>query len=126
MKKIKILNVFLIVFFIITAISSNVSFAKEATSNFDLDYYESDVDGYGVRDVANDALGSAINVVRIVGIGISIIIMTIIAIKYMFASAGDRAEIKKHAIPYVVGAVILFGASALFGIIINFADVIKV
>ena len=34
--------------------------------------------------------------------------------------SGDKAEIKKHAVVYIVGAVVLFGATGLLGIIKNF------
>ena len=37
----------------------------------------------------------------------------------------DKAEIKKHAVVYIVGAVVLFAASGLLGIIRTFAGNIK-
>ena len=44
------------------------------------------------------------------------VLMTIAA-KYMMASAGDRADIKKYAFNYIVGAVILFAASGILTMI---------
>ena len=42
--------------------------------------------------------------------------------RYMLSSAGDRADIKKHAIAYVVGAVILFGVTWILGILVNIGE----
>ena len=40
----------------------------------------------------------------------------------MLSSAGDRADIKKYAMNYVIGAFILFGATALVSIAKVFID----
>ncbi len=66
-------------------------------------------------------VGAIVSVVRIVGTGIALIMLAAVAMKYMSAAPGDRAEIKKHAVVYVVGAVVLFGGAQLIGIIQNFA-----
>ena len=39
----------------------------------------------------------------------------------MIASSSDRADIKKHAIIYVTGAILLFGASGIVQIIKEFS-----
>lgn len=67
-------------------------------------------------------VGAIISVVRIVGTGIALIMIVFVAMKYMSSAPGDRAEIKKHAVIYVVGAVVLFGGAQLIGIIQNFAQ----
>ena len=38
------------------------------------------------------------------------------------AAPGDKAEIKKHAVVYVVGAIVLFAASGILEIIKGFAS----
>ena len=48
--------------------------------------------------------------------------LIVLAIKYISAAPGDKAEIKKHAVVYVVGAVILFAATGILGIVKNFAS----
>ena len=45
-----------------------------------------------------------------------------VAMKYMSSAPGDRAEIKKHAVIYVVGAIVLFGSAGILEIIQKFAD----
>ena len=71
---------------------------------------------------ASNVAGAILNVVRIVGVGISLIMLTVVAMKYMLAAPGDRADIKKHAIPFVIGAVILFAAANLLKLLADFAS----
>lgn len=61
-------------------------------------------------------------IIRTVGIVASVIILMILGIKYMMGSAEEKAEYKKTMIPYVVGAIVLFGASALAGAIVQLAQ----
>ena len=74
---------------------------------------------------AQNAVGAVITITRSVATGVAIIMLIVLAMKYMTAAPGDRADIKKHAVVYVVGAVVLFAASGLLGIIANFADKIN-
>lgn len=67
----------------------------------------------------NQWTASLINVVAIVGSAAAVIILIILGIKYMMGSAEDKAEYKKSLLPYVIGAVFVFGASALTGFIFN-------
>ena len=56
---------------------------------------------------------------------IAVVILLVISIKYMTSAPGERADIKKHAIPYAVGVVILFGASGILAIIEKLSVAIK-
>ena len=69
-----------------------------------------------VTDSAQDT-----TVVQIVGVGVAVIMLIVLAIKYISAAPGDKADIKKHAVVYVVGAVVLFAASGILEIVKNFA-----
>ncbi len=62
-------------------------------------------------------MASVLQVIRLAGAGIAVIMLLIIGIKYAIASVGERADIKKYAINYVIGALILFGASGILGIV---------
>ena len=64
---------------------------------------------------------AAITIVQVVGTGIAIIMLIVLAMKYMLAAPGDKAEVKKHAVVYIVGAVVLFGAAGIWDIIETFA-----
>lgn len=78
-----------------------------------------------VGDAANMSktiIGTILSVIRTVAAAVAIIVLVIIACKYILASAGDRADIKKYAVNYVIGALILFSASAIIGIIKDAVD----
>ena len=65
---------------------------------------------------ARKILGGILAVVIAVGVTTAVVILMVIGIKYLIASAGDRADIKKYAVKYIIGALILFSASGLIGI----------
>lgn len=66
--------------------------------------------------------GQIIGVVRTVGVLVSVVILLILGIKYMMGSAEEKADYKKSMIPYIVGAVLIFGASAIAGIVYDMAS----
>ena len=68
----------------------------------------------------NGVVGTVLGIVQIVGTGVAVIMLIVLAIKYISAAPGDKADIKKHAVVYVVGAVVLFAASGILGIVKNF------
>ena len=78
-------------------------------------------DTTGAASSLNRIIGSAITIVQVVGVGVAIIMLIVLAIKYISAAPGDKADIKKHAVVYVVGAVVLFAASGILGIVKKFA-----
>lgn len=71
-----------------------------------------------VQNIAGQILG----VVQVVGVSVAVIMLIVLAIKYISAAPNDKAEIKKHAVVYVVGAVVLFGAAGLLQIIKSLAE----
>ena len=76
--------------------------------------------GTATSSVTN-IIGAILQIVRIIGVGVAVIMLIVLAIKYIAASPEGKGEIKKTATVYIVGAIILFAASALLGIIQNFA-----
>ena len=61
-------------------------------------------------------------IIRNVGIVAAVIIIMVLGIKYMIGSAEEKAEYKKTFIPYIVGAVLLFGASGIAQAVISFSN----
>lgn len=60
--------------------------------------------------------GVVITVVQTIGIGIAIVMLIALAIKYISAAPNDKADIKKSAIVYIIGAILLFAASGILQI----------
>ncbi len=69
-----------------------------------------------------DIISAVLEIVKIVGAAVAVVILMVIAGKYIMASAGDRADIKKYAVNYVIGAIILFGTTGILGIVQNFVN----
>lgn len=78
----------------------------------------------GIDSVSN-VIGSILKLVRTVAIGVAVIMLIVLAIKYISAAPSEKADIKKSATIYIVGAVLLFAASGVLTIIQQFADNIK-
>ncbi len=66
---------------------------------------------------------SVIVITQVIGVGTALIMAIILGMKYMVSAPDDKAQIKKHAVVYVIGAVVLFGAAGILEIIKNFAGV---
>lgn len=82
-------------------------------------------DNSGAAASVNRLIGSALTIVQVVGSGVAVIMLIVLAIKYISAAPSDKAEIKKHAVVYVVGAIVLFAASGIIGIVRNFAGNVR-
>lgn len=79
----------------------------------------------GTAQAAQNITGTIIGVVQVIGVAVAIIMLIVLAIKYISAAPNDKAEIKKHAVVYVVGAVVLFAAAGILEIIKGFANQIN-
>lgn len=123
---IKILTVVMIVLMLVASVATLSNAATEYSfGDIDTDTITSEAsDSTGAASSINNIIGSVITIVQVVGVGVAIIMLIVLAIKYISAAPGDKADIKKHAVVYVVGAIVLFAASGLLGIIKNFASAV--
>ena len=121
MKK---MNLIIIALLIFVTIISMCSIEVNADYNFSskISSIDSKTDSSSATKSAQNVVGAALQVARIVAVGIALIMLAVLAMKYMSSAPGDKAEIKKYAVVYVVGAVVLFAASAILGIIKDFAE----
>ena len=90
-----------------------------ATSNYNVQAFENKSSGAIGTSIEN-AAGTLLYVIKIIAIGVGLIMLTVLAMKYMMSSAQERATIKQSAIVYVIGAVVLFGAAGILNIIETF------
>lgn len=99
-----------------------VSFAILAHSKL----YARNVGGLSLNEDANSTIlnagGKILGLAQIIGVGVATIMLVVLAIKYMSSAPGDKAEIKKHAVVYVVGAILIYAASGVLAIIQAFAE----
>ena len=99
-----------------------ISQAVQATA-FDPDHYQPDPPSTPsgatkLGSIANKIIG----VVHIIGSTCSAIALIVIGIKYMAGSIEERAEYKKTMMPYVIGALLVFGITNILGIVSNITD----
>ena len=110
-KAIKILtSVLLVIMMISISISS---FALEPTDMV------GNTSAKGTNEIQNVG-NSVIGILQVVGIVLSVVILIVLGIKYMMGSAEEKAEYKKTMMPYIVGAALIFAASALAQVIYQF------
>ena len=107
---------FLIVFLILSNIYVNISFA-DLLSDVQNAADGGWTDGMEVEDDAQSIMGGIIAAARVITAGIAVIIIFVLAIKYMMASPEGKADIRKTAITYFVGALVMFSASGILGLI---------
>ena len=60
--------------------------------------------------------------IRTVAMIAAIIVLMVLGIKYMMGSAEEKASYKKTMMPYVIGAVLVFGAGAVADMVYKFAQ----
>ena len=126
MKKqtaIKILAAMLTALMIITFMQSTVFASDGTTSKFlgDVETASQKTNNSATETKLSNMGGQIIRIMRIVGVVVAIAMLIYLAIKYIASAPDQKAEIKSSATKYVIGAVILFAASGILGIIEGFA-----
>ena len=125
MKKILKFSLALILIFSVCIgvfqVSSNADYSSEMKNLIGKEYE----DNTDTTNKVNKITGTVITSIRIIGIAVAIVMLLTVAMKYMTAAPGDKADIKKSAIQYVVGAIVLFGVVGILEIINTFSSGIK-
>lgn len=87
---------------------------------FNTGKYVPDLNPEGNDKIKN--IGNVIvKVIKIIGSAISVIALAIIGIKYIYGSMEQKAQYKETIMPYIVGAILLFGASNLVDMVYSMA-----
>ena len=111
-KTVKILSVVLLVIMILASLGSVTMAATpgEGTGLTPSDFKGNPPDSTAINKV-QDLGNNIIGIIRVVGTIVSVVILMILGIKYMTASAEGKADFKSALIPYLVGAILVFGAT---------------
>lgn len=97
-----VMSIFSTVFAV--AVTDPSTLKGEGTNNFD--------------DIGKKIIG----MIQAIGSILAVAVLVILGIKYMMGSAEEKAEYKKTMIPYLIGAILIFAASNIAGMIYNFAE----
>ena len=123
-KFVCIILFFVIIMSVLLPNISNAAYDMMKNVNAIADASETDVSGATAAITSTKRIaGAVITITRIVAAGIAIIMISVLAMKYMTAAPSEKADIKKHAIPFVVGAIIMFTVSGILGIIQKFSGI---
>ncbi len=107
----KVLAILIIFILVILLVGNTV----QAFSVNDLTGTESDAQE--IKTVGN----KVIQVISVVGSILSVIVIIVLGIKYMVGSVEEKAEYKRTMIPFLIGAIFIFAASSIAGIIYQVA-----
>ena len=117
MRTINKIAIVLIVFIFFMLFINIFSYALDNT-----DFYKpnavSDEDNNTVGRITGDILGY----IRMFGAILSVIILTIIGIKYILSSVEGKANYKEHMVPYIIGIFLIAGTTMLPSMIWNIAN----
>ena len=69
----------------------------------------------------NSTVSNIIGIVQFICYAAAVVLIVMLGVKFMTASPDGKAEIKKSAVIYVVGAVLVFAAGALLQLVRNVA-----
>ena len=111
-KMVKIVNICLIAMVII-------SIASTAVFAFEPGDLKAKTNVTGEEQIKNVGT-SIIGILQTVGMVLAVVVLIVLGIKYMMGSAEEKAEYKKTMMPYVVGAALIFAASALAQVVYKF------
>lgn len=78
-------------------------------------------DSFGAEDRVRTGtiIGNVLATIKGVGICISVIMLTIIGLKYIICSVEEKATYKENMIPYVVGCFLLASATSIPSLVYN-------
>ena len=122
MKKLSIVLVSIIIFTTVVSAFMPMVYADGYDFGSKISAIDGKTDNSAAASSTTNIVGAILQVARIVAVGVALIMLTVLAIKYMSSAPNDRASIKKHAVVYVVGAIVLFGAAGILQIIEKFSS----
>ena len=121
-KTSKILAIILMVMMVLTVLmGTTVQATEESDSGTTVNkLFNPQVtpDTEGITNVG----GTIVNIITTIGIIVAVVVLLILGIKYLMGSASEKAEYKKTMIPYLVGAILIFGASAIAKAVIAMSE----
>ena len=118
-KKLKMFLSAMMVIMMVTVMFLNVySYATAAPDPGQVVTGDASTDTTGIQNIGNQI----VTIVSTIGSIVSVIVLVVLGIKYMMGSAEEKAEYKKTLLPYIIGAGLVFAASAIAGIIFGFTQ----
>lgn len=126
MKRNKVIKIIFILLLTVTLTMYFVpTYAYAGDYDFDPETFDpSGSEGEGMT-VIKDSAGIIVDIIRTVGVIVTVIVTMILGIKYMTGSIEERAEYKKNMKVYIIGVVMFFALSQLLAVIIDLTSNIE-
>lgn len=67
-------------------------------------------------------IGKILATIKVIGICLAVIMLTIIGLKYMFGSLEEKANYKENIIPYIAGCFLLASATTIPSIVYDLVN----
>lgn len=97
-----------------------ISFAASPTEYMKQDMLQ-DTEGDGQSQL-KPIINAFVGLIQIAGTGISLIMVTMLGVRYLLASPSDKADVKRQIEPILTGAVLLFASVQIIQILANFTE----
>ena len=111
-KVIKIVIIFLIV----------ISFLNAVVYGFTVNDIQGKLPNNTVKQPIYNVGNTVVTILSTIGSIVSVVVLVALGIKDMMGSVEEKAEYKKTLLPYVVGAMIVFAASTIAGVVFNLSQ----
>ncbi|MBQ3145576.1 MAG: hypothetical protein IJB90_03275 [Clostridia bacterium] len=86
------------------------------------DFYDpGGIDGTDSQKVGN-IIGDVLATIRVIGICIAVVMLTIIGLKYILSSLEEKAAYKENMIPYIAGCFLLACATTIPSIVYDIVN----
>ena len=121
-KSIKIILILIVILNMI-AINSNadtnfgLSSIIDKGKNF-IDASNGETSGFSKKEIKGLS-DSIYNILLFIAVVVSVIVITILGIKYIIGSVETKAEIKDTMVPFIVGCVVVFGSFGIWKIVVT-------
>ncbi|MBR3163170.1 MAG: hypothetical protein IKF17_03615 [Clostridia bacterium] len=124
-KMFKIIVVSILVI-IMSLLFCTINYKVKAAATFNPDLYINGIerDRTEGTDGINSIGRTIIGILRGAGTVLSVIVLIVIGIKYMMGSVEEKATYKQTLMPYLIGAIMVFGITNILPIIVEVAKAI--
>lgn len=119
-KQIKILTTILMAIIILTTVGNVVLGVNNVLSQ--LSTPSSNIETTGITTLGQYIVG----ILQVVGIVVAVVVLLVLGIKYMMGSTEEKAKYKEVMIPYIVGALLIFAATTIVGVLFSMFSGINV
>lgn len=127
MKK-KVISLIIIINILINI--SNIAYAGDLWEIYNgaAGFIQSGSSGVGVmnQEKIQEVSNSIYNILLVIGICIATVVIVILGIKFIIGSVEEKSQIKELLIPFIIGCVVVFGAFAIWKIVVNIGNYIIV